>query len=190
VTGQYAFRESIQAAIAPSLWNGTAASGNAACIAAKPASEAWQCWFAQYLFPYLGPPLGTDVPLFILNSMYDTASLELILGLPCDPWTNCDAAQLAIVQDFHWTLRANISAALAVFGPRDGAFATACLQHEESCRDFDFFGIAIGGQTPNSTFTSFYYGPRAAGGAPTRQFDGLWPNNTSCPPPTADNGGC
>jgi hypothetical protein len=72
VDGVYAYRQSFQAAVGPALWNG-AAGTNAACIAALAPADQWQCWFAQYVYPYV---VASGVPFFIAQSMVDQWSVS------------------------------------------------------------------------------------------------------------------
>jgi hypothetical protein len=46
------------------------------CVAANPDAK-WKCMFAEYLFPYV------KVPLFAIQSAYDTWSVPNILGIKC-----------------------------------------------------------------------------------------------------------
>eukprot|EP01001_Neometanema_parovale_P010484 NODE_6720_length_823_cov_67.655714_g6484_i0.p1 GENE.NODE_6720_length_823_cov_67.655714_g6484_i0~~NODE_6720_length_823_cov_67.655714_g6484_i0.p1 ORF type:complete len:106 (+),score=9.21 NODE_6720_length_823_cov_67.655714_g6484_i0:432-749(+) len=77
-----------------------------------------------------------------------------------------------------------------------GVFGTACFQHEESCRDFDFERITIDGQTPATAFTAWYGAVTGVPGTATRDipaskwvyFDGAWPSDTSCT--SGHHGGC
>ena len=73
-------------------------------------------------------------------------------------------------------LKGNITQAQAKFGGRDGHFLTACNQHEESCRQFDWWGITINGQTMNSTFYNWYTGATAG----TSAADVPWPGDHTC----------
>lgn len=49
--------------------------------------------FLQYTFPFI------KRPIFVLNSLYDTAQLSGILGLKCLP-PNCDADQMKYFENF------------------------------------------------------------------------------------------
>lgn len=91
---------------------------------------------------------------------------------------NCKPAQLKDFAAYHGWLRGNITRAQAKFGSRDGHFLTSCNQHEETCRQYDWWGITIGGQTMNSTFYSWY---TQGGGAPgASAIDVAWPGDRTC----------
>jgi hypothetical protein len=49
---------------------------NESCVKANP-TETWKCMFAEYNYAYI------NVPLFAIQSVYDTWSLANILGLTC-----------------------------------------------------------------------------------------------------------
>ena len=86
---------------------------NVDCIAHYSGVEEWKCVFApvsqkrprvhassdgsalflQYTFPFI------KRPIFVLNSLYDTAQLSGILGLKCLP-PNCDADQMKYFENF------------------------------------------------------------------------------------------
>ena len=71
----------------------------------------------------------------------------------------CNATSAPTLADFavfSGNLKRNITAAQARFGSRDGHFLTSCNQHEETCRQRDWWGITIGGRTMNSTFQTWY----------------------------------
>jgi hypothetical protein len=84
-------------------------------------------------------------------------------------------------------MQGNITASNQIFGTRDGMFLTACYQHEESCRDCDFYGIVIDGQNNNNTFTNWYGGGPTAG---SRRIDGAWKSDATCAPQGTNHGAC
>jgi hypothetical protein len=118
--GSYAYRENFQNAIGPSVWNATGGT-NRACLADKLPADQWQCFFAQYVFPY-----NTDVPFYILQSAYDQWQVGGVLALGecrryqprfvtaasvcagCDPWTNCDAAHMQKLEEFRDALQVDV----------------------------------------------------------------------------------
>lgn len=169
--GVYAFRASVQGAVAP-LWNATG-SLNAACVAAMPTEDSWKCFFPQYSYPFI-----TSVPVYVLNSLYDSASLSFILQLGCTPNGSlpgtCNATQLAWMQAYHDALLAALAPVQA--NPRDGLFATACYQHEESCRDWDWDGVLVDGVLDRLNFEAWYFGLSST----AKVVDGRWPSNPTC----------
>lgn len=231
--GSMAFRAEMQGGLA--LWNSTL---HPACVAATAAADRWQCLFAQYVWPFI------ETPVFVMNSLYDTAQLGLILQLGCTPSPPvgaadpsvaklpvrlvphdssmaagygspmdshsdtlsggaCSAAQLAAFYQYRKDFQAVLSEVVAggkAMSARAGLFATACLQHEETCRDKDWYGITIGGDTAADAFAAWYdanggHVPRAVGAAGRGAdwdtpaageaqnytwIDGVWPHNPSC----------
>ena len=92
---------------------------------------------------------------------------------------SCTAKQLPLIAAYSAELRGNITAAQAKFGNRDGHFLTSCAQHEETCRQYDWFSITIGqGQTMNSTFTKWY--TEGGGVEGSSVIDVNWPGDDSC----------
>ena len=170
----------ITPAIAPTVWNSTLRGGLAACLEAPPGGDIAKCYTQPYAYAYL------DVPTFVVQSLVDPANIGFCwnpLGCQISGNTpgNCNATSaptLADFADFSANLKGNITAAQAQFGSRDGHFLTSCNQHEETCRERDWWGITIGGQTMNSTFYTWYTeGGSVAGSSAT---DVAWPGDGSC----------
>ncbi len=67
-------------------------------------------------------------------------------------------------------------------------FLTACYQHEESCRPFDWYGITIDGFTPNSSFHAWY--TQGSGAPGTQVADVVWPGDATCAPQGVTHGAC
>jgi len=130
-------------------------------------------FFAQYLYPF-----NFNIPVFVLNSLYDPAQLGgMIYNLDCDPSVagNCTSQQLDQMQSY----RDDMVTALTevIDNNRDGLFATACYQHEESCQNFDWDGIQVNKTLMVDSFTNWYYhtNPQL-----TKLIDIRWPNNPTC----------
>lgn len=121
---------------------------NAACVAAKPAADRWQCFFAQYTLPYV------TTPSFIINSMCDEWQCENILAPDLDydygvetyaPFKPCilaptttASASCNATQAKQWTgygaqFLAGLGAARAAVPPtvaaRSGGVITSCPIH-------------------------------------------------------------
>jgi O-palmitoleoyl-L-serine hydrolase len=183
--GVHSFKNEMSNAIVPSFWNSTLRGDAANCVADKaPTNTTWQCFFPEHLYPYQQSIDG----IFILNSLYDTAQMGLIFDLPCNLYTTCNVSEAAAVQQYAADLNATITLASSSFPARDGFFLTSCYQHEESCKPWDWFGIDIQGNTPNSTLYNWY----TQSGEQTRLIDVPWPNDGSCAPQGTkwDHGAC
>jgi hypothetical protein len=183
--GVHSFRNEMSGAIVASFWNSTLRGDAAKCVADKaPTNTTWQCFFPEHLYPY-----QTSTPFFILNSLYDTAQMSLIFDLPCNLYTSCNLTEAAAVQQYANDLKATIIQASSLFPSRDGFFLTSCYQHEESCKPWDWFGIQIQGNTPNSTLYNWYTKNNVQ---PTTLVDVPWPNDGSCSPQGSkwDHGAC
>jgi hypothetical protein len=161
-------------AMAPAMqfWNSSLRGpSGAACVAAN-AAEPARCVTLPYLHAY------STLPTFHVQSLYDPANLEYCFALPCAFPASCGNAEKAAVEDFRARMQASIESAEAPFGDRDGHFLSACVQHELSCRSSDWFGIAVGSATMNTTFSAWY---ADGGGDPhARVIDGIYPSNGSC----------
>lgn len=166
LSGEYLFRERIISGIA--TWNDERAQGsNEACLAAN-TKEPWKCFFAQYLVPFI------NVPLFVVNSLYDPVNLHGVLDLKCGGnLSSCSASDLKAAEDFRVEYQSVLIAQVKT--KNHGYFLTACNQHEETCRQKDFEGITIQGTTMNNAVFDWYSDPR-----PLHLVDVNWPDDSSC----------
>ena len=176
--------DSMTTSIVPGLRNATLRGNNAKCLAAPPDGKLAKCYSQPYAYAYL------DIPTFVVQSLNDPASYSFCYKPPCGLKGNtpgsCTAAQLKELVWYHNALQGNITHAQAAFGSRDGHFMTSCNQHEETCRQFDWWGITIGGQTMNSTFYTWY--TEGGGSKGSSAIDVPWPGDDSCV--AANHGAC
>jgi len=173
VNGVYAFRQSFQNAIGPNLWNGSSGV-NEACLSTYNADESWHCWMAQYVYPFI-----SNVPIYIVNSLYDTYQTGSILQLGCDPSTagSCSPAQLDLFQSYRDDFVSTLTE--VIDNNRDGLFATACYQHEETCQNYDWDGIKVSGDLMVDGFSDWYY-QLNENPADNKLIDVRYPNNPTC----------
>ena len=72
-------------------------------------------------------------------SMYDPANLGDVLQLPCSHnLTLCNATELQAAQAYHDLYLSVLQRDLLPRGAAEGLFATACNEHEHTCRQADF----------------------------------------------------
>lgn len=171
-------------AITSNLWNATLQGNAHQCIIDKNSSgTVAQCFFIQYLYPYLIDNDG----IFIMQSTYDTANLGICYGMNCNLYTSCNSTEIQAIQNYHELLETSVQTAQNYFSSRDSSFMTSCYQHEESCRARDWYGIIINNQNANTTFYNWYtYG----NGDNATRLDVPWPGDTSCAPQGFDHGAC
>ena len=154
------------------LWNGTGGT-NQACIRETSSSDGWKCFFAPYVFRFI-----QNTRVFVLNSLYDSAQISGIFRLGCNPdkQGNCSKKQLDELQQY----RDDMVKALdpVIKSQRDGIFATACYQHEESCQDFDWDGIHVNNVSQRQAFGDWYFNRTQP--AHSKYIDVRWPDNQSC----------
>jgi hypothetical protein len=148
----------------------------ASCLASPPDNNLAKCYTQPYAYAYL------DVPTFVVQSLNDPANYGNCWLPSCrikgNTPGNCNSQQLTDIAWYRKVLQGNITQAQAKFGSRDGHFLTACNQHEESCRQKDWWGITINGQTMNSTFYNWYTNGGASPGSSA--VDVQWPGDGSC----------
>ena len=139
----------------------------------------------QYLFPFI------ETPVFIANSLYDTAQLAGLLGLDCLP-PNCSEEELKffyrfgevnkyisinyvsfdVLQQFMEQL------APALNSESTGIFADSCLVHCQTLTDDTWTQFMVRGQSLRDTFSDWYFGR----GGKKKEVDCLnFPCNPTCP---------
>jgi O-palmitoleoyl-L-serine hydrolase len=154
----------------------------AECVAANP-TEKWKCMFAEYISDHI------KVPLFAIESMYDSWSLHYILGIACQANASldkCDAGSRAYIEQYH----ANTSLALHRIAERkgNGYWAPSCSQHVYSASSsFNSAAFRIPANTTHSlaqSVTEWFTGKPVTY---THQDEGDWPVNKPCSGLPADN---
>lgn len=153
------------------LWNASLGGAGARCVAANAAAPS-RCLFAEHVYPFLDDIDGA----WVINSLVDPSQLRVCFGLDCELGATCSPAQQAAALAYAARLQRAIEAAAATFGARDGYFLTSCAHHEQSCRFEDWYGVRVGGASPNASFAAFVRGA----GARARAVDVQWPGDASC----------
>lgn len=164
--GQPKYRDNVIAGL--QLWNGTYALDETCKKAFSFVNQTWKCAFAQYIVSFI------PTKIFVLNSMYDRASMGLVLHLNCDPSRtgSCTAAQLQAFQSYHQAMLDALHPVLV--DSTSGVFATACYQHEESCQNADWTNITIHSVSMRDAVGQWYDGESV------KLTDVTWPNDHTC----------
>ena len=132
------FFDSIAKSIGPELWNATLRGTGARCLADPPRGDRAYCYTQPYAYSYL------DVPAFVVQSLADPANLGACFAMPCSlngsGAGSCSAAEVAAIGQFSTELKKSILTAQSQTSHKgiDSHFMTACQQHEETCRAFDW----------------------------------------------------
>ena len=96
----------------------------AECVAAHP-DEKWKCMFAEYSHSFI------TVPLFAIQSPYDTWSMRYILGIFCEDggaFVGCGEGQMRYLEDYHKNTSVVLKA-IAANGKKNGYWAPSCANH-------------------------------------------------------------
>jgi hypothetical protein len=178
------------------------ASTDAACEAAYPAAEQWRCNMAEYVYPFIRPPV------FVLNSFYDSWQTGCILTSEpvakgafnngnCSAvpgWQSCaknpgTCSQDQIVNGYvpfgaeliDSLSKTNIAKYMA---PGSGGFLTSCHTHCEAQSDSCFKTFAIDGTTYQQAATNWIQSNQASGGKSKPQWltDCEYTTNKPCNP--------
>lgn len=124
----------------------------AACKAAFPVDEAWRCWMAPYVAPYVREPI------FAVQSRFDEFQLQCLLAVPCcqgqsyaPPFTpaHCNTTELAAVKRFGAALLEQMQPFFKA-KPESGAWLVSCIQHNVVCD--------MHNTTEEEAFTSWLHG--------------------------------
>ncbi|MCO5560397.1 hypothetical protein L7F22_014012 [Adiantum nelumboides] len=139
-----------------------------------------QCFFTEDSLGYV------DVPLFILQSPYDSFQVRYIFAPPSSysdgSWdactqdlSYCSTSQLAIVQDqFTGKLLAALSP--LVGSPKWGMFLVSCYYHTQTTNGALWNGITtVNGLNPAQVFHQWYFG-----GEVVQAIDCPYPCNPTC----------
>ena len=137
------------------------------CVMSKMESDRWQCFMAQYTYPYI------KTPVFVLNSEYDTWQLDNILQLGCLP-PHCNETQMKAFTNWRGTFLAALEP--AVESTANGLFTDSCLYHCQSLENRSWSEIKVGGQNAHDTFSAWYLKGPGKG----KEIDGEYPNNPTC----------
>eukprot|EP00039_Didymoeca_costata_P030503 m.29923 g.29923 ORF g.29923 m.29923 type:complete len:389 (+) comp8151_c0_seq1:117-1283(+) len=148
---------------------------NQACYEDKPAAEKYQCFFPEYLLPYL------KTPIFALQSGYDSwqSIADWFSGDPSFQscaldFTTCTAAQMKIVQGYHQAYLEKLSPILNTSSPH-GAFVDSCHVHCQSgFWDMGTTPLKVSGYTRASAINAWYEGSKV------KLVDVLYPGNPTC----------
>jgi hypothetical protein len=139
------------------------------CLQSYDCTDEWRCFFAPYLFPFI------KTPMFIANSLYDTAQLAGILRLGCLP-PNCPEDKMKFFDNFRTQFLHQLTPALD--SETTGIFADSCLVHCQTLTDDTWTQFLVGGQSMRDTFSDWYYG---RGSGRSREVDCPFPCNPTCP---------
>ena len=137
---------------------------NDACISAKTETDQWQCFMAQYTYPYI------KTPIFVLNSEYDTWQLSNILQLGCLP-PKCTPEKMTDFTKWRATFLQALGPAIGAHS--NGIFTDSCLVHCQSL-DAPWNTFKVNGQTAHDTFANWYFET----GGQSQEVDKPYPNES------------
>jgi len=146
---------------------------NQRCIDAMRASgDTWKCIMAQYSYAH------TTVPLFIMNSAWDSWQLMCEFTVAWDPipsderraacaglsgyqkcgkdFHDCTTTQIGQFNDYALTLLNTANSTSKFVAPGNGAFIHSCVSHVASQSGNDFTSFAINGVTFKDAFDSWW----------------------------------
>jgi hypothetical protein len=143
---------------------------DAGCLAAHPGDDAWRCFLAQEVLPYV------TSPVFATQDLVDSWQMANIFRLPCiGNLSACTPAELADMQQY----RADMLAALAPLtsSATNGGFLSSCVQHCHQNIDAVFTKEMVDEQSVVQTFMRWWTGK---GSAHPLVVDGAYGTNKMC----------
>ena len=124
----------------------------------------------QYMFAFI------KTPLFVLNSMYDSAQLKGLYGLPCLP-PKCSSEMMTKFKHFHDVFVEEVQPVVSGSG---GYYLDSCLTHCQTLDDKQWSTYSAQGHPMRESFADWYY-ERPSSLNATRVLDCDYPCNHSCP---------
>ena len=194
VSGNFLRRETVSGApVYPdqmaTIFNlsGAAAGGApAACLAAKPAADAWQCNFAREAYA------SSASPIFVLDSSFDSwQSDNIMTQYEPDAWRACSKDPSACTAEQMWAVWAwqgdfatSLTTTAQHDAPGNGAFVYACHTHCSGTGD-QYATFEIGGTTMAQAVDAWWRSLDAPEAASAHTyFDELYDANGTTPNPT------
>jgi O-palmitoleoyl-L-serine hydrolase len=139
-------------------------------------NELWKCMFGEYLQAYI------KVPLFPIQSLYDSWSLPNILGLGCgsgESLNNCNQGQMEFINQY----RLNTSAVMKTIAKnsKNGGWAPACSNHVYSTGSgFYAANFRVPASSANSIAATMEPWLEGKDGQHSFVDEVAWPNNKPC----------
>lgn len=121
----------------------------------------------QYIYDYI------KTPMFVLNSLYDTAQINGIEKIPCLP-PNCTTKMMERIEQFHQEFLQMIK---PVLSSPNGFYFDSCMIHCQTLTDEPWNWFITKGHTMRESFADWFY-ERPSPANATRILDGDWPNHT------------
>ncbi|XP_062512571.1 uncharacterized protein LOC134188416 [Corticium candelabrum] len=150
---------------------------NSDCIRSKEESERWQCFMAQYTYPYI------KTPIFVFNAEYDTWQLQNILQVGCKA-PNCNESQMQLIA--RWRTMFLQTLQPVIRSTTNGLFTDACIQHCQSLADRTWSKIMVKNQTAHDTFVDWL--DLKGTGIVRAVDDHTYPHNPTCGKPHIPKG--
>jgi len=151
-------------------------------------ANAWQCIFAQNVYPYI------KSPIFISNSMFD--SWQIICILTSEPdhsltgdgncssaagWQNCpfgsqqcQASQWGVLNSYAGSFISTLNSTANAHRAGNGGFIDSCLNHCEAVYSYSWNGYKIGGVSMNQAASNWW----TSLGSSSSQNNWFWDCNT------------
>jgi len=122
-------------------------------------ANRWKCIFAPSVYPYV------SVPIFILNSYYDSWQMDNILGASVDSFKtcaekgpeSCTPEQIRHANAFHHTFLELLEGSPVFRDPRNGVFLNSCWTHCASIYDEYWNGYIVEGVRMSQAVGDWYF---------------------------------
>lgn len=139
--------------------------------------EKWKCLFAEFNHFFI------KVPLFAIQSPYDTWSMRYILGIFCEDggsFVGCGDGQMRYLEDYHRNTSVVLKA-IAANGKKNGYWAPSCANHVYSVWNALYdSSYRIPANSVNSLMRGIWEWDQGQQVSYEHMDDGNWPINKPC----------
>jgi len=132
---------------------------DANCSAHTAEANRWQCIFGPTVYSYI------TVPIFVLNSFYDSWQMSNILGAQVQSFKtcaqkgpeSCTGQQIRQANTFHHQFVELLQGSPTYNDPRNGAFIHSCWTHCASVSDSSWTNFAVNGVTMRDAVGNWFF---------------------------------
>jgi len=129
------------------------------CSLHTDSSKQWQCIFGPSVYPYI------SVPIFILNSYYDSWQMSNILGAQVASFKtcaskgpeSCTVEQIRHANAFHHSFLELVEGSSTFHSANNGVFLHSCWTHCASSSDSHWTGLKVGGVTMSKAVGDWFF---------------------------------
>jgi len=132
---------------------------NEECVNAYRKGMKWKCMFSPHVYPFM------KVPVFVIDSMYDSWQMENILGARIPSFgecaqhgpVKCNVTEIGRVNIWRNVFISMLKSSANFNNPRNGVFLYSCWNHCASFKDEFWSGFHINGVLLNKAVGDWFF---------------------------------